>query len=267
MKKLLRNISPILLILIGLTVMSFTAGKNPVLKLHLESGKTYTINTKTTQLMMMNIQGQSMSMQQIMENTIMTEVKDVTNDKNVIESQMKRIKLTIKQAGMSFTYDSDHPEETSPMLAANVGEMSKELDKVYTIVYDNWGKEIGNEEAAGNINLASFIIELPQQPMEVGTTWENEQSQDINGQNIVSHITYTVNKVSKKAATLTYTGTIMGSVTGNDVDGTSEGTLTLDLKTGIVTSNVAKQNISMTIEQQGMSIPVTVSQNIEATIE
>ena len=51
-------------------------------------------------------------------------------------------------------------------------------------------------------------------------------------------------------------GTIKGKT--DDISGTYTGTASINPQTGMVTSSSIKQNISMTANEQGMSIPMTI---------
>ena len=78
-------------------------------------------------------------------------------------------------------------------------------------------------------------------------------------------MTYTVKAISKKSIDLTYTGKVNGSVA--EISGTYEGTASIDPQTGIMTHNSQKQNMSMTINEQGMSIPMTVVGNTTVEVK
>ena len=52
-----------------------------------------------------------------------------------------------------------------------------------------------------------------------------------------------------------------------DISGTYEGTASIDPQTGIMMSNSQKQNISMTISEQGMNIPMTIVGNTTVEVK
>ena len=100
------------------------------------------------------------------------------------------------------------------------------------------------------------IIELPETEITVGSSWTTTTSQETSGVGFSADITYTVKAISKKSIDLTYTGKVNGNVA--DISGTYEGTASIDPQTGIMTNNSQKQNLSMTVNEQGMSMPMTI---------
>ena len=78
-------------------------------------------------------------------------------------------------------------------------------------------------------------------------------------------ITYPVKSISKKSIDLTYTGKVNGNIA--EISGTYEGTASINPQTGIMINNSQKQNISMTINEQGMSIPMTIVGNTTVEVK
>ena len=76
-------------------------------------------------------------------------------------------------------------------------------------------------------------------------------------------MTYTVTGINKKEVNVSFTGTIDSDI----VSGSYEGTSTISQKTGIVMSSSIKNNISMTISEQGFTIPVTISGTNTVSVE
>jgi len=254
MKK--RNIAFILLALFGLAATSFMAATGVTLRLQPKQGTTYTVNIKANMMTMMEVQGQTMNMGQNMETRQTFTATKVTENQSTFEAQIEAIKMTLSQMGMSFTYDSEHPENTSPMLADQTKQIEQELKKIYTITYDALGiQQIDTVESTAN-QLESIIIELPENEVKVGSTWTSTKSMASSGIDFNVDITYTVTAISKKSVDLTYTGSINSE--SDEVSGTYNGTASISTETGLITKNTQKQNISMNITQQGMSIPMTV---------
>lgn len=77
-------------------------------------------------------------------------------------------------------------------------------------------------------------------------------------------MTYTVTKISKKSIEIEVKGNIEG---GDEASGTYDGTANIDPQTGLITSSSIKQNISTTISEQGLSIPVTINATTTVTLE
>lgn len=253
-KNLISRIAPVALVLFGLTALSFTAKDGVTLRLKPQQGKTYTITTKANTMTMMEVQGQSMNMSQNMESRQSFTVKETNDTKSVFETQIEAIKMTISQMGMKFEYDSEHPEKTSPMLAGQTAEIDKVVKKPSTVTYDNMGKIIDSIDLEMS-RLGSVIFELPKEEVTVGSSWTIDNKQNVSGTEMNAKMTYTVTAISKKSIDVDVAGTIEGSF---ETTGTYTGTASINPQTGILTSSSIKNNFSMTVNEQGMSIPMTI---------
>lgn len=165
---------------------------------------------------------------------------------------------------MKLEYDSEHPEKTSPMLASQTKDIEEKLHKSSTTTYDILGKLVGDSIDLSR-NQLSVIIELPEAEITVGSTWTTTTTQETSGMEFKADMTYTVKAISKKSIDLTYTGKVNGSAA--EISGTYEGTASIDPQTGIMTHNSQKQNMSMTINEQGMSIPMTIVGNTTVEVK
>ena len=265
MKKTLRRFAPVALVLIGLTTLSFMAKDGIKLRLQPKQGKTYTITSKANMMMMMEAQGQTMNMTQNMETRQTFTPKSVTATETLIETQIEAIKMTISQMGMKLEYDSEHPEKTSPMLAGQTAEMDKVIKKTESVRYDNMGHIVDSLNLEMS-QLSAAIIQLPEHELTVGSTWSVDKNQSVSGTEMSVHYTYTVAAISKKSVDLTVAGTVTGKGTG-EISGSYNGTASINPQTGMVTSSSMKQNISMTMNEQGMSIPMTIVGNTTVEVK
>ena len=264
MKKTIRRIAPAMLVLVALTTLSFMAKDGVTLRLKPQQGKTHTVTTKANMMMMMEVQGQTMNMSQNMETRQTFTAKEVSDTQSTIETQIEAIKMTMSQMGMKFEYDSEHPEKTSPMLAGQTKEIEEKLHKPTDITYDALGKLVG-DSTDSSMNQLGVIIELPESEITVGSTWTTTTTQENNGMTFNADITYTVKAISKKSIDLTYTGKVNSNAA--EISGTYEGTASIDPQTGIMINNSQKQNLSMTINEQGMSMPMTIVGNITVEVK
>ena len=248
-----------MLVLFGLSVLFSCSSQSKLsnggttLRLHPEQGKAYTITTKTNMMNTMEVQGQTMNMSQNLETRQSFTAQSVSNDQSVFETQIEAIKMTISQMGMKLEYDSEHPEKTSPMLAGQTQEIEKKLNKPETITYDALGNTL--DSIGPNTEELGSVIVLPEKGLSVGSTWDFNKTQKISGTEINSKMTYTVTAISKKSVDVSINGTVEGS---NEVSGTYTGTASINPQTGLIIQDNTKFNISMTINEQGMSIPVTI---------
>ncbi|MCR5014729.1 MAG: hypothetical protein K6A28_08165 [Bacteroidales bacterium] len=262
MKKILIST---LVLLIGLVSMSFAPAKDGVvLRLNPKANKTYTINTKITMMNLMDIQGQTMTSTQSTESRQSITAKEIGEQEVSFEGKVDAMKMTISQMGMTLTYDSEHPEKTSPLLADQVKELNASLDEVSTSKFDKKGNSIDEEQEASLTQFQTAIIPLPEEAIHEGYQWNSKRSQDVSGIAINSNITYTVKKITKKHVELEVKGVVEGDET---VSGTYEGAVTLSTETGMVENSTIKQSISLTISQQGMSIPMTITGTTTTTVE
>lgn len=264
MKKIL---FPTLMLLIGLITLSFTPAKDGVLlRLKPSKGSTYTVNNKVSMMNMMEIQGQSMTSSQVTEIRQTLTIKDVNTKDVTIEEKVDALKLTVSQMGMVLTYDSEHPEKTSPMLAGQVDEIAEVLNKVFTNKYDVQGNLMENEEEKEDDGMqsGSAIIPLPDEEVSVGSVWNKSRTQTIGEINIKADMTYTVTKVSKKSIEISISGTISGD---EDVSGSYEGTASINPETGLIIKSSVKMNASLSISEQGLTIPLTMNGTTTITVE
>jgi hypothetical protein len=246
----------------ALTALSFTAGKGVTLRLRPQKDKVYVIKSKTTQTNTMKFQGQSMSSTQTIETTQSMTAKEVSDTKNMFETQIDALKLNISQMGMNMQYDSDNPQNTSPMIAGQVSEFEKNIKKPVSVTYDNLGRleETTNFEMS---QLSNVIIELPADEVSLGSEWTYTKTQEISDMEVTVSMKVTVTGINKKGVDVSFTGT----VDSKEVTGTYEGTSTISQLTGLVMNSSIKNKISMTVTEQGMTMPVTVNGTTTISVE
>ena len=260
MKKV-QKLTPMLLVLMGLAMLSFMSKDSVTLRLHPVQGKTYTILTKATTMNLMEVQGKTINSTQTMETTQTFTVKETNDKQTTVDTQIDNMKMSVSQMGMKFEYDSDHPEKTSPMIADQTKELEKTIKKLSTITYDAMGNVIGEEENP----LGGAIVKLPEESIGVGSTWTIDKTASVSDMDINSKMTYTVTSISKKGVELSVKGNVESNSDG--VSGTYTGTATINALTGMMTTSSIKSNLSMTISQQGLTIPVTMVGTTTVTVE
>lgn len=242
-----------MLVLVALATLSFMAKDGVTLRLKPQQGKTLTINTKSNMMTMMEVQGQNMSMNQNMEMRQSFTAQEVAADQVTFETQIEAIKMTISQMGMKLEYDSEHPEKTNPMLANQTSEMDKAIKKLETVKYDVLGNVIDSINLNMN-QLGNVIIQLPEKELSVGSKWNSEKTQTTSTVTVNIDLEYTVTAISKKSVDVSFTG----NINSDEVTATYNGTASINPQTGLVMSSSTKSNLSMTITEQGFSIPTTM---------
>ena len=75
--------------------------------------------------------------------------------------------------------------------------------------------------------------------------------------------TYTVTKITKKETTVNIESVIKSDV----ASGSNTGSMVIDNATGLTKSSTVKTNMSLTISEQGLSIPTTITATTTFTIE
>jgi hypothetical protein len=265
MKKTLRRLAPVALVLVALATLSFMAKDGITLRLKPQQGKTYTITSKANMMMMMEVQGQTMNQTQNMEYRQSFTAKDVTAKDVQFETKIEALKMSISQMGMKLEYDSEHPEKTSPMLAGQTKEMDEAINKMGTIKYDIMGNVIDSLDLEMS-QLGGVIIQLPEKELSVGSTWSIDKSQNVSGSEMNVHYTYTVTSISKKSVDLNVTGNVTGKG-AEEISGNYNGTASIDPQQGFITKSSLKSNLSMTLNEQGMSIPVTIVGNTTVEVK
>lgn len=254
MKKTIRRITPAMLVLLALSTLSFMPADSVKLRLKPQQDKTYTITTKSNTMMMMEVQGQTMN--QTFRQTFTP--KSVTDNESLIETQVEAIKMSMSVMGQKLEYDSEHPEKTSPMLAGQTKELEASVKKLATVKYDALGNVIDSLDLDMS-QLGTVILQLPEKELSVGSQWNFNKEQNVSGTDIKVDYTYTVTAITKKSVDVSIAGVVKGST--DDISGNYEGTASINPQTGIVMNSTLKNNMSMTLSQQGLSIPVTMIVN------
>ena len=252
--KYTKRLIPVLLVLIGLTCLSFMVKGGVTLRLRPQKGKTYTATSKVSATTMVEVQGQTMNMNQSIETRQSYVAKEVTNEQSVIETKIEAIKMIMSQMGMKLEYDSEHPEKNSPMLAGQTKELEKDLNKTVTVTYNAFGKNIGDDSDLEMNQMSNIIIELPEKELSVGSKWNSMKTQTISNTEYEVNMEYTVTAISKKSVDVSFTG----GVDSKELTGTYNGTASIDPQTGMILSSTTKSNVSTTLEEQGVSMPITV---------
>ena len=271
MKRNFKIALPILLVFIGFIAMSFTnSNDSVVLRINVKKGQSFTVKGKINQLMNINAQGMNMSVPQTIEMRQSLSIDEVNDEQITTSSSVDAFKLTMTQMGMKLTYDSEHPESNSPMLASATGEIDKMIGKKFTTVYNNRGELIQTEEINANLNYQTgVIIPLPEEAVQVGSQWTQDTTMNISNMDIKTVNTYTISEITKKSITLsmTSTGVADSESMAMDMDMSGEGTIIISRATGLVTKTTSKTNCSMTVEEQGLKMPMTMTMTAEYTVE
>ena len=238
--------------------------ENSIIRIRLQplQNKTHIITSKANIMTIMEIQSQTLNQSQSMETRQSFSAIKVTDNQSTFETQIEAIKMTISQMGIKLEYDSEHPEKTSPMLSGQTKEIEQNIKKPSMIKYDALGKVVDSPDLEMS-QLSSAIIQLPEKEVKVGSSWSFNQVQRVSGNDITSKYTYIVTAISKKSVNVNITG----NVESTSASGTYSGTASIDPRTGLVIRSSIKSNISMILNEQGMSIPTTIVGNTTVEVK
>lgn len=250
-----KTIVPIVLMIVALTALSFTAGKGITLRLSPTKGKTYVIDTKTNQTTTMKIQGHSMNSIQRVEMKQTFSAKEVSNNSITLNTQIDAIKMAVTTMGMTLNYDSENPQSISPMIADQAQEFDAIIKKPTDVTYDVLGHLTEADDNDMSHQLSNAIIELPEEELSVGSQWTFVKSQNISDYDVNVNMTYTVTAISKRSVDVSFTGTI----DAQEISGTYNGTASINAHTGIVMTCTLENSMSATVSEQGMEIPITIT--------
>lgn len=251
--------------LIALTTLSFTAGKSVILRIRPYKDKVYVIKSCTKSTMTMKYPGQSLTTDAITEERQSFFAKEVSENNNVFETQLDASKITIKRMGQTLIYDTDNPQNNSPMLVqGGYSAYDTIIKRPNNVTYDCFG-HIQESDSIAPFNLSSVMIELPEHEITVGSEWTYIHSQDFNYFKAYWNMHVNVLEIKKKYAVLSITGT--ADIPEANATGTSEGTWTIDLKTGIVINCINKFNATMKYSEYGLTVTANISGTTTITVE
>ena len=248
-----KHLTTILLILIGFATVSTATAQSVTLRLQPKQGETHTIVTKANMTTKMDIQGQAMNMSQVIESKQSFTVNTVSSQQYVIKSQIDAMKMSSSQFGMKFEIDTEHPEKTDPMMKELAEAIQDQIKKPVTITYDAMGNFVGDDNDLNQ--LSNIIIQLPKQELTVGSKWSSKSTQDVDNIKMVVNMEYTVTAISKKSVDVSFTG----NIDSKDATGTYNGTASIDPQTGMIVKSTTKLSASYTINEQGLTIPATIT--------
>ena len=250
------------------------AQKKITLKYKLHQGETFTSTSNIDQDIEMHVQGQVMTLNQIITNTELTKIAAV--NPNSIQTSNSIEAMTMKQTinGQEFYYDSSDPTTYASGRGKQVGDaLNKVIHKTYGITIDELGnitnfdlKNLlaGNNKLSSDMNAGNNFIIFPDHKVKTGDSWEAD-IKPMKGSNMKIHMKYTLKKIAGKKATLGLEGTITGNddnETQMNISGTQSGEAIVDLHDGWTLETNLDQDVKMEVTQNGMTIPMNVSSTI-----
>jgi hypothetical protein len=268
----------LLVILLPALFVNLYAQKSIELKYNVSRGDLYKTVMHMDQDIVFDANGQTMALDQIIDFKMTTEVTDNTEDEFTTKSTVDAVKMTQSIFGMQITYDSeDSTTLQNPMVAKIAEAMGGMIGASYTMVMDHKGhvKEIDasafsqNDDIANNISSGSGYAIYKEGKVKVGDSWDGDVT-PLKNSDMKVNMTYTVLKISGKEVTLGIDGTIKANNMEDqelNLDGTMSGEMIVSSHTGWLIKSVIDQEIKLDIEQNGQTMPATITGTITTTSE
>lgn len=264
-----------MMLLPGFLLTSF-AQKSIQLKYNVKNGDRYKSNMTMDQDITMEVQGQSMVLNQSMNFDFSYLVSAVAADSFDLKTTIDAISMKQTVMGMEIVYDSkDTSTYNNPIVGTKVSdEMNKLIGVGITTTMSTNGNvgsvDLGSidtdSQIAGNMKSSFSQAVYPDHKIKVGESWSNDIStKGLAEMNV--HMTYTLNKVTRKQAEIGVSGTIDSPDADAKLKGTITGNMTVDRKTGWVIHSTFDQDFDLQMEQNGMSFPASVSGSYEINSE
>jgi len=268
----------LLVILLPALFVNLYAQKSIELKYNVSRGDLYKTVMHMDQDIVFDANGQTMALDQIIDFKMTTEVTDNAEDEFTTKSTVDAVKMTQSIFGMQITYDSeDSTTLQNPMVAKIAEAMGGMIGASYTMVMDHKGhvKEIDasafsqNDDIANNISSGSGYAIYKEGKVKVGDSWDGDVT-PLKNSDMKVNMTYTVLKISGKEVTLGINGTIKANNMEDqelNLDGTMSGEMIVSSHTGWLIKSVIDQEIKLDIEQNGQTMPATITGTITTTSE
>jgi len=278
MKNCKKISATLLIIFLPAIFISLYAQKSVELKYNVTKGDKYNSVMHLDQDIVIDANGQTMALDQIIDFKMSTEVTDNTKEDFTTKSTINAVKMTQGVFGMQITYDSeDSTTLQNPMVAKIAEAMGDLIGASYSMVMDHKGhvKEIDasafsqNDDIANNISSGSGYAIYKEGKVKVGDSWEGDVT-PLKNSDMKVNMTYTVLKITGKEATLGLNGTIKANTMDDselNLDGTMSGEMTVSTHTGWLIKSVIDQEIKLDIDQNGQTFPATITGTITTTSE
>ncbi|MBU1369556.1 MAG: hypothetical protein KJ578_01585 [Bacteroidetes bacterium] len=264
----------LLLLVFSMIFLAFTPKKTIRLKYDFNSGDKFKLEIRTQQNISMNMGGQSMVIKQNITLNQSAEILSVSDEGNTnFEISYDRIRFNQNAMGMEVNWDSDQPDagKDDIMVQQISAQMQQAIDKKVNATIDEFGNPIANNnsEVMGSTNVSGFemgmLIVFPDYEVGQGDSWEVSTQPDPNSDFVINSV-YTLDEIKGKVAIISYEGTITGSeMNGTEakLSGNISGKAEISTKTGWLEKATTMQTLEMEMQQQGQTIPMTMSSVIE----
>ncbi len=287
-------------------VSVFCVAQSPVnLKLHLEKGKTYSIKSKTTQVMEITTGGQLINMNVSTGTFFSFKVLKIQNE--IMDLEFKFDTISTKSTSVMGTNETNSAKPGNLPIEKVLNKLSKYkiIAQVSTsgkfIGFTNFGlfrdsvlmiidsipatkrddtrkqADIMLKESAIRSYIEPIFSYLPENAVKPGDKWESSYMTNANSVSILSANTYTLNSSDKKTANISGVSEVE-SIPSNDasaqmnmdIKGSSTSESTIDIATGLSLKSTAKSHFegNMTVNNNGnkMEMPLKADGETESVL-
>ncbi len=273
-------------LLLVLSILIFSGSFNGVkaqksieLKYNLKVGDQFTTVSEIEQTIQFEANGQKITLDQDMAFYMTSDIDSVKDNLITQRSTFNRIVMNQQIFGMEIKYDSDDTSTyNSPMGTEFADQMNKLIDASVISVMNERGqvKEMDMSalgtaaEMPSTVTTGNNYAVYPDHKVKVGESWESELETQESTKMAVKMV-YTLKKATRKEALLELKGDLSANMDNPDasgnLSGTITGTMTVDRKTGMVKESSIQMDMTMDVDQNGMSFPATVSSFVDTKIE
>jgi hypothetical protein len=229
-----------------------------------------------------------------MQSDYAMEVISVDEEVRKIVTSFDRVKMNMNMVGVEMNFDTDKKatDEANPLTATMNKIFSVMAGKKFTMRVNAEGKvesvsglresmvavldTLGLREGERDEAMAQFnkqfneesirsqfervLYVFPNKEVKVGDSWQKNSA--IAGQMGGKYnSTYTVKEMDGNMVTLSEKSTISSQEEGVDLQGTVDGNLLIDSKTGLVVS--AEQQLEFTVKNNAQSFTITATNKIK----
>jgi len=244
------------------------AQKSVSLKYNLNEGDRYNFVTNVDLDMSFEAMGTTMTMESVMIIEMTSVVNMVENDEISQDLIFDRIAMNQKVMGMEINYDSDDSSTYNSGMGAKMGaEMNKIIGESIVMIMDNRGNiknldvsNVTSTDITNNITSGNTFVVYPEGKIKIGDSWETD-IEPLEDSEMKMHVKYTLLKATRKQSTIGIEGVVLANVVeGQEInlEGTTEGKMIVDNKTGMLISSVIDLEMVMDIEQGGVKFPASM---------
>jgi hypothetical protein len=277
------------LVCAGLCLMlcAITVSAQVKLSFNPEMGTKYEYFADVVQNIKQSVMGQEMLTEMQMKSTYLMEIKSKTPQEIKVQFTYSDFIISVSSAMINMKYDSKKPIENPTEMDKMLEKILKELiNKPFEVVFapdgsvksvtgmeaiiENMLKAVAADGQMGALIGAQMSQQFsdesmkssfsqsfnfyPENAVKIGDSWNVKNKMLVSGMNLDSDMKNTLKGVNGNMATIEIAGDINMTMEGGKLSGKQTGTMIVDSASGIPETSDVTQNISGSINMQGMDI-------------